>query len=384
MAKRKSTRREFGSIRQRNGKFEASYKRGGKTHYGPQQFVVRSQAQEWLNGEESHILKGTWTPPGAPSPINSTWTLGRYVEHHINVQTTAKGLPLRPSTKEKYLSYLERGIAPLANLDLKDVTKSMVDSWYAELCASGKITTASKNYKLLHAVMGRALAEGYIHGANPCQVKGAQNASSNTTIRTLSMPEVGRVANAINPRFRRQVLIMANSGLRFGEAAALTLADIDFVDHNGARHAILEVDRAVTRLKNNTVIVGEPKSQAGRRRVVLNSALTPLLIDQIDCVKQATEKGLLFPSASGTYLRNDVFNKAIKSAAMRVGLEPKGISAHGLRRAGATELANVGANLAEVQEYLGDSSEKAALRYIKSTGRTQSLIENMKTGIEAA
>jgi len=384
MAKKKSTRRTFGSMRIRNGKYQASYKRNGKTYYAPSQFTTRTEAQAWLNNEESLMLKGTWTEPNSPTPLNTTWTLGSFAMHHIDVQTTSRGVPLKASTKDNYYSYLRRGLASLAHLDLEDITVGVVDKWYAGLCKGGKITTASKHYKLLHAVMGRALAEGYIAGPNPCQVKGAQNASTNVPIRTLSMREVGLLSKAINPRFRRQVLIMANSGLRFGEATALVAGDINFADSNGSNVAFLDVERAVMRLKDRSIVVGPPKSEAGNRRMPLHSDLTQLVVEQLDMVNGQSELNLLFPSASGTFLRNDVFNKALKEAAVRAGMEPKGISAHCLRRTGATELANTGANIAEVQEYLGDASEKAALRYIKPTGRTQLLIERMSTGLEFA
>jgi len=384
MVKKKSTRRTFGSVRIRNGTYQASYKRNGKTYYAPNQFTIRTEAQAWLNSEESLMLKGAWTEPNSPSPLNTSWTLGSFALHHIDVQTTSRGVPLKASTKDNYYSYLRRGLAPLAHLDLKDITVGVVDKWYAGLCKGGKITTASKHYKFLHAVMGRALAEGYLSGPNPCQVKGAQNASTNVAIRTLSMWEVGLLAKAINPRFRRQVLIMANSGLRFGEITALRNGDVEFVESGGATVAYLDIERAVTRLKDKSILVGTPKSVAGIRRIPIHSSLTHLMTQQLEMVDGQSEEGLVFPSASGTYLRNDVFNKALKEAAIRAGINPKGISAHGLRRAGATELANAGANIAEVQEYLGDASEKAAFRYIKSTGRTHSLIERMSTGLDAA
>jgi len=377
---RKKTRRSFGSIRERNGKFEASYKRNGKTYYGPRQFVDRTTAQRWLNGEEQLVLEGRWTPTGVTSPINTTWTLGSYAEHHIEVQTTSKGTPLRPSVKELYRGFLRRGLASLANLPLEEISSEIVSKWYSALAANRKLSTASKHYKFLHSVMARAIVEDYYKQPNPCQVRGAQNASSKINLFTPSMNEVGMIARAINRRFKRLVLIMANAGLRFGELAALTRSDVQFVEVGGVTRAVIKVQRAMTRLANNVIVIGEPKSSEGVRDVVLNSALTDVIQEQLDSLTNLSTQALVFPSAHGTYLRNDVLNKALKSAAKRAGISPTGVSPHAFRRAGATELANTGANIAEVKEFLGDSSEQAALRYVKTTGRTVALIEAMNTG----
>ena len=116
MARKKKSRRSFGSIRERNGKYEASYKRDGKTHYGPNQFVDRTSAQRWLNGEEQLMLEGRWTPKGEYSPRNTTWAFGKYAAHFIETQTTNNGTHLRPSVKEMYSNYLRRGLACFADL----------------------------------------------------------------------------------------------------------------------------------------------------------------------------------------------------------------------------------------------------------------------------
>lgn len=380
MARKKKTRRNFGSIRERNGKYEASYKRDGKTHYGPNQFLYRTAAQRWLNGEEQLVLEGRWTPKGLTSPLNTTWTFGKYAERHIEIQTTSKGTHLRPSVKELYRAYLRRGLARFADLTLDQITSEVVADWYRDMTRDGKLSTAAKHYKFLRSVMSRAVTEGYILGPNPCQVRGAQNASTKLELPTPSMDEVGEVARAINPRFRGLILVMANAGLRFGELAALTCGDIETVQIDGVTRTILKVQRAMTRLSGNEIVIGPPKSAHGVRDMILNSTLTKVVEEQISSLTDNSPNALLFPAANGTYLRNDVLNKAIKAAAKRLGMDTKGVSPHAFRRAGATELANLGANVAEVKEYLGDASEQAALRYIKSTGRTASLIEAMNTG----
>ena len=384
MAPKKASRRDFGYIRERRGQFQASYKRDGKTHYAPHQFLDRAQARVWLNGEQSLILQGRWTPPDVVSPLNTKWTFGSFAEYHLNVHVTSKGLALRPAVQETYRRYLRTGLANLACMPLELVTKSVVDEWYAARIAKGKVSVASKQYKFLRSVMQRAIDSGYVIGLNPCQIRGAQNASTNVQILTPTMTEVGLMARSINPRFSNLVLVMANAGLRFGEATALIRSDVSFFMDGDRLRATLNVERAVVRLRDNSIHIGPPKSADGVRKISLNSALTEIVSNQLASLQDVSETALLFPSSKGTYLRNDVLNKAMKAAARRSKLDPKAFSPHCLRRAGATEFANQGANMAEIKEFLGDASEKAAMRYIKTTGRTESLIQKMNTGINEA
>lgn len=71
-------------------------------------------------------------------------------------------------------------------------------------------------------------------------------------------------------RYRAMVLLGAWCGLRFGELTELRRRDVDLED------ARLHVERAVTRV-NGEMIVGDPKSEAGKRRVTIPPHLLPVL-----------------------------------------------------------------------------------------------------------
>jgi integrase len=169
---------------------------------------------------------------------------------------------------------------------------------------------------------------------------------------------------------------MTWTGLRFGEATSLTWGDVTRTGQDREAFYTFDVNKAVTQL-NDKFVLGPPKSAAGVRIQRLPKSLTQEL-DSYFSEMNLGSADLLFPSASGKYLRNDVFNTAIKRALASAGVPAAGFSGHSLRRGGATEFANKGANIAEVQKFLGDSSASAALRYIKDTGRQTDLIERME------
>ena len=371
--------RTFGSVAQKGAnKFQASYKFQGKTYYGPQRFPTRTDANNWLATEQSLIAQGKWTDPKVPNPVNTaTPNFKTFALKHIELQTTASGTLLKPSTRAKYVSYVNAGLANLATTPIDKISKSVVDQLWSEWVANGRLTTASKHYKLLHAVMERARKDGWLgdNASNPCQVHGAQNASTKRALRTPSLEEVVELAKAINPRFSNLVLLSAFTGLRFGEVTALRRKHFSL---QGDRY-ILTIVEAVT-FVDGQFVLGKPKSASGIRTTIVSSKLTTLIDAQLSRLP-SDPNVLVFAAARGGYLRNDVLNKAMNSAAKRAGLDPRGFSPHSLRRAGATEFANRGANIAEVQEYLGDSSAAAALRYIKTTNRSSELVERIADGI---
>lgn len=371
--------RTFGSVAQKGAnKFQASYKYKGTTHYGKRSFPTKTDANNWLATEQALIAQGKWTNPKVPHPANTaTPDFRTFALKHIELQTTAAGTPLKPSTRAKYVSYVKNGLAPIGSTPIDKISKTLVDQLWITWVSNGRLTTASKHYKLLHAVMERARKDGWLgeNVSNPGQVRGAQNASTKRALRTPSLGEVVALSKVINPRFSLLILLAAFTGLRFGEITALRRKHFS---RQGDRY-MLDIVEAVT-FVDGRFVLGKPKSASGTRTTGVSSKLTTL-IDTYLSTLPIDPNTIVFAAAGGGFLRNDVLNKAMRSAAKRAGLDPRGLSPHSLRRAGATEIANGGANIAEVQEFLGDASAAAALRYIKTTNRSVELVERIGDGI---
>jgi len=382
-AKKKSNYRQFGSVKiLDSGKFQASYKRniGGKTKtfYGPQAFNTKTEANNWLTMEANLVLTNKWTVPGDANPMNTEApTFGVYAARHIKLQTNSKGIHLKPSTAEKYESYITKYLDDFENLPITSITKSMVDEWWLRATSNGKLTTASKAYKFMHCVYVRAEKDGWMGDrTNPCQVKGAQNASTGRATYTPTMDEVVAVANVIKPEYRVIVLLAAYAALRFGEVTALKRKHFISQTIDGKSRWAVEIEEAVTYVKKQ-FIVGTPKNQKGADTVVITSALTEIIGQHLEHMVSKDADALVFATADGGYLRNDVFAKALKAAVKKAGLTGKGITPHSLRRAGGTEYGNSGANLSEVKDFIRDASTNAAIRYVQSTNRTILLAESM-------
>jgi len=73
----------------------------------------------------------------------------------------------------------------------------------------------------------------------------------------------------IEPRYRALVLTATFTGLRLGELRALTRRRLDLL------HATVHVVEQISELKHGELVIGPPKSEAGKRTVAIPAALIP-------------------------------------------------------------------------------------------------------------
>ena len=383
------SRRSFGHIRKLpSKKYQASFVgQYGERVNAPYTFLTKSDASAWLSSEEVKQSKGipqlevsTDAPPALAkqSPLFEL-----YVERHIRLQTNSSGSLLRESTKNLYRRLLRVNLRGFWGVAINEITSSQISEWWASCVSSGKKTSSSKAYKLLSASLRRAVAEGQI-SVNPCNVKGAQGATSGKNVGLPTLDQVKALANNINPRYKTMVLLMAFGGFRFGEVTELRRRDVSNLKIEGRLAYSFRVERAVTLVaigsSKSTHVVDKPKSAAGIRDVVVTSSLTEKIDQLLENVHES-ENALLFPAASGwdVHIRHDVFMNSWRPAMSRSGIPEGAFSPHGLRHFAGTHLHVAGATIAELKEWLGDSSTAAVMRYVHSTGRTPRIADKMAT-----
>ena len=380
------TRRSFGHIRKLPSKrFQASYAAGaGQRVNAPHTFLTKTDANAWLSSEETRLRRGELLEKPAAALAKRSPIFEQFMRRHIALQTTSKGSLLRKSTKDLYTRLLRVNLKGFWGKTLSQITVADVNEWWASAIADGKKTTASKAYKLLSAGLKRAVQEKEIE-TNPCQVKGAQGATTGKKVDAPSLEEVKLISKHINPRFSKMVILMAFSGLRFGEITELRRKDVVRSETGGKLAFTLRVERAVTLVAGpggkKTHFVDLPKSSAGIREVILPTSIS-VVVEDILASAPREKDALLFSAASGVdkHIRHDVFMNSWRKAVRRAGIQEGKYSPHGLRHFAGSHLHKAGATLAELKEWLGDSSTAAVMRYVHSTGRTASIVDSMISG----
>jgi integrase len=158
-------------------------------------------------------------------------------------------------------------------------------------------------------------------------------------------------------RFRALVLLATFASLRWGEVIALRRCDLDLDGHS------VRVRAAIVERSTGELLLGPPKSKAGRRVVGIPDAIIPALREHLAVFVRDEPGALVFPGAKGGPLRRSNFNKmsAWPYAVASIGAE--GLHVHDLRHTGNTFAASSGAGLKDLMARMGHDSERAALIY---------------------
>jgi integrase len=208
-------------------------------------------------------------------------------------------------------------------------------------------TTVLRAYGVLSGILADAV-KGKRLAANPA--KGVENLPRRTARRHvyLSADDVARLADG-SQQHRALVLVLAYTGIRWGEAIGLRVRDVEFlrrrlsVSENavqiGARHA-----------------VGPTKGRKARSVPVPAFVLDEL---SVQCAGKAPGD-LVFGNRNGGYLprpksSNGWFTRAVKAASVQA------ITPHDLRHTCASLAVSAGVNVLALQRMLGHTSAKMTL-----------------------
>jgi integrase len=205
---------------------------------------------------------------------------------------------LRVRTRELHQGLLNLHILPqLGSAELGKLAPSQVRAWYVRLQGPNGpgASTAAKAYRLLRAMLRTAVADEIIT-RNPCQIEraGVERAPERPVA---TVAEVAVLADTITPRLRTLVLIAAWCGLRRGELLGLRREDLDLV------RGSVRVERAIHQLSDGTLLVGPPKTDAGRRTVAIPPHILPDVQAHLDAYVASEPGAAVFTGEKGGPLR---------------------------------------------------------------------------------
>jgi integrase len=402
----KDGHRRFGNIRKReSGRYQIRYPGpDGQMRSGEETYARKGDAETALVMIEAQMRAGQWTDPD-----RGKVKLGDYAAAWIEQRPG-----LRPRTSDLYRWLLRKHIAPhLGGVPLGRLSTQLVREWRATLLRNGvSVSVAAKAYRLLRAVLMTAVEEDKILPQNPCRIRGAgdENAderpvltvaqvfalaevigrrpvgnvrqladggyrlrfSRNGEMRTSpevytsrtdaqralwTMAAAGRADYAQDRRYRALVLLATFASLRWGEVTALRRCDLDLTGR------AVRVRAAYVERSTGEMVLGPPKSRAGRRVVGIPEAIVPALREHLTVFVKDDPGALVFPGQKGGPLRRGNFNKLSGWPDVVRTLGVEGLHFHDLRHTGNQFAANSGAGLKDLMARMGHDSERAALIY---------------------
>jgi integrase len=193
-----------------------------------------------------------------------------------------------------------------------------------------------------------------------------------------TMADDGRADCNQDRRYLALVLLATFASLRWGEATALRRCDLDL------ESGTVRVRAAFVERSTGEILLGPPKSRAGRRVVGIPRAIIPVLREHLSVFVKGEPDALVFPGAMGGPLRRGNFNKmsAWPYAARSVGAA--GLHFHDLRHTGNTFAASSGAGLRDLMARMGHDSERAAMIYQhEARGADQAITDAIDSHVQA-
>lgn len=153
---------------------------------------------------------------------------------------------------------------PVAAVDRGTVV-ALIRRWEAAGLAS---KTIANQHGLLAAVMNTAVRKGWTR-SNPCAgVRLPRHDDHEREDMVILTPtQYAALLQCFPPRWRPLVETLAGTGMRWGELAALTVADVD------VHRSRVRINKAYQRDEHNHLVVGPPKSRRSRRYVDIGPTL---------------------------------------------------------------------------------------------------------------
>jgi integrase len=258
-----------------------------------------------------------------------------------------------------YERLLARNIVPhLGPLPLRAITPERVRSWYGGVTAVSGHDQAAKSYRLLSAILNTAVDDERI-GRNPCRIKeGGAETAAERPIPTTS--EMLALIEAMSPRYRLVLVLAGIGGIRMGEILGLRLSDVDTL------RSAVHVRQTAQDIPGLGRMVKDPKSEAGRRTIVLPRQAMDAIATHVDAYGCA-RSGELVTDPRGDPARRSGVSVAWTEAKDAVGVDPD-MRPHNLRHYAATLTARMpGITTKELMARIGHSSPRAALLYQHAT-----------------
>lgn len=367
----KDGHRRFGSIRKRaSGRYQARYLGpDGLERSAPETFERKSDAERFLSLVEAQMMRGEWI-----DPERSKIRLQEYAERWITQRPN-----LRPRTVQLYRWTLQKHITPhLGRTPIGRLDTPMVRDWRAKLLQNGvSVSMAAKAYRLLRAVLMTAVKEDELIRVNPCRIRGADQEHAPER-PTLTVAEVFKLVEQIPERYRALVLLSTFTSLRWGEVSALHRQDIN------VQARTVRVRQQYVEVRGVGLVLGPPKSRAGRRTVAIPAAVFPAVLAHLETFVGEEEDALVFTVPSGMPIWRGNFNALVKWSAAVTAVGKPGLHFHDLRHTGNHLAAKTGASLRDLMDRMGQDSPRAALIYQHATREADQMIADaVSAAVEA-
>ena len=245
---------------------------------------------------------------------------------------------------------------------IRDIRPADVQELQRQLVEKDIVTSTVNVYlRGISQVMAAAVRDETI-SRNPCiavsQIRRTEPPARDTYHRALTHEETKALLEASKTsRYYNAYRLMLNTGIRFGEMAALVPADVDL------KAGMLHINKTTTKDSLGDTKVGDaPKTEAGCRDIPLTKQIVAIIRDQQDLNAVITMSGRrqIFRARNGGLLLENTVNHDLARCCKKAGIEK--ITCHAMRATFATRfIEQRPQDFKVLSEILGHSNTKITL-----------------------
>lgn len=324
-------------------------------------FRTKREAEAWQATIEHELRDGSYRDR----------SLGQSRFEDVAEEWLATRTDITPSSRRTYRAALDRYLLPRwASVAVAGMRRKEIATWMASLGERLSPRSISGVHRVLSMVLGWAVETDRI-ATNPAARLPLPRPGFHDHV-FLTHVEVESLAAAAGP-YRSMILTLAYTGLRFGEAAALQVGNVDFTTRR------LLITRAWAGLNTGAPYLSTPKNHKQRK-----VGLPHFLADELRTVVDGRPPAAwLFTAPRGGVLDLPNWNRRVFApAARRAGLDGRRLTPHSLRHTAASLAIAAGADVKVVQTMLGHKD--AAMTLNTYAGLFPDRLDAVADALEAA
>lgn len=334
-----STRGDDGVVKEASGRWRATV-RTGSGRGAPRTsrtFDTKGEARRWQTELRAQVQRGSWVDP-------------RFGDVHVEVFAEQWLERLRrggraPGTIDSYQYALKRVLPAIGDLRLDQLRRPLLERTIGAVV--GAPSTRAATHAVMAMLLRAAVDEGLLvtspmSGMRPPTVPRRE-------VAVLDRGQLGRLLEAVDPRWRAMLLTAVGTGLRQGELFGVRRSRVDFLRRT------LAVEEQVTSGKGRPpALTPNLKTPASRRRLPLPDVVLTALAAELEGKPEA-DVLFLSPRSRQLWNRNH-FNQTVWKPALRGAKLDETLGLHVLRHTYASHLIAAGLHSRVIQARLGHAS----------------------------
>lgn len=253
---------------------------------------------------------------------------------------------------EETIKQICKSDVDIANTPVQKLDYDMLTDFFATITSYAN-TTISKIYLMLNSSLKYAVKRKFL-SVNPLEdIKRPKSLQANKKVEALTIDEQRNLVHVLENEeskhpYRNILALMLYTGLRIGEALALSTKDIDFENNE------LHIRVTLTRDQSDHVILGSStKTYNSIRDIKINSTVIAILKDAIKKMAINKYQLIFWDKEDNTFITPNEVNMYLKRIVKKYHISEDNITNHMLRHTYATRCIEAGMTASTLAKKLG-------------------------------